>query len=387
MSISSLLIVLSACASIVSAKVVAEPEITARAVLPRQAADQRIIGYYSTIGEITWDSAACESFSTWTVSSNYGRCCSSGSSCDFATRCSNDYAMVAGTSVSCTYTCNTDYIYTSTGGLYSTKWIGCAAGFRSTSFYVTPPATALFNTFGGSSTDTDTTTSRTVRPTVTVAPIVPTATPTSITRRKKKSMIWIVGVVVGVVVLFAIIGAIAFILISKKKKKARAAALAAGQNTYGGAPPANFQQPMQQQYGQPPMNQPQYGHPPPEGGYYTADPKTAAYSQNPISPPPPVWTPSQQHSPSQPPVSPQTRHASLAPSEIDHQREVGNKSPGGTVSEIGTNSINNLGSNPNLPPQSPTGTHLTGISEMNTPQQAKVPMQAHNNQGPVSELQ
>ena len=53
MSISSLLIVLSACASIVFAKAVAEPEITARAVLPRQAADQRIIGYYSTIGEIT----------------------------------------------------------------------------------------------------------------------------------------------------------------------------------------------------------------------------------------------------------------------------------------------------------------------------------------------
>jgi hypothetical protein len=52
MSISSLLVVLSACASIVYTKAVPEPQITARAVLPRQT-DQRFIGFYSTSGEIT----------------------------------------------------------------------------------------------------------------------------------------------------------------------------------------------------------------------------------------------------------------------------------------------------------------------------------------------
>jgi hypothetical protein len=216
-------------------------------------------------------------------------------------------------------------------------------------------------------------------------------------------MIWIVGVVVGVVAVFAIAGIIAFILITRKKKKARAQAVAAGQgNTYGGAPPANFQQPMQQQYTQGPpqtmgaMGQPQYGPPPPEGGYYAGDPKNAQlYPQDGHQSPPPVWTPSQQQSPTQPPVSPQTRHASLAASDVltvDQAHAAGNKSPNGTVSEIGAGSVNHLGSNPNLPPQSPTGTHLTGISEMNTPPTypahvAKVPMQAHNNQGPVSELQ
>jgi hypothetical protein len=233
--------------------------------------------------------------------------------------------------------------------------------------------------------------------------VVPTYTPKP-TPKKKKSMIWIVGVVIGVVALFAIAGIIAFILITRKKKKARAQALAAGQgNTYAGAPPANFQQPMQQQYtqGPPPtmgaMGQPQYGPPPPEGGYYTGDPKnTQLYPHpGPQSPPPPAWTPSQQQSPSQPPVSPQTRHTSLAPSDVltvDQPRASSNMSPNGTVSEIGTGSVNNLGSNPNLPPQSPSGTHLTGISEMNTPptypaQATKPPMQGHNNQGPVPELQ
>ncbi|EPE25461.1 hypothetical protein GLAREA_01373 [Glarea lozoyensis ATCC 20868] len=404
MSISSLLVVLSTCVSMVYTIAVPEPQITARAVLPRQT-DQRFIGFYSTSGEITWDTARCQASSSWTVSGSYGRCCSEGVSCTFATRCSSDYAIVGGSSVSCPYTCNTDYVYGSTGGSLSTKWIGCAIGYTSTYFYETAPATAIFNTiFGTSTTDSTTDTpTGTVRPTVTVAPIVPTSTPTtSVFRTKKKSMIWIVGVVIGVVAIFAIAGIIAFILISRKKKKARAAALAAGTgNTYGGAPPPNFQPPMQQQYNQGPpmgaMGQPQYGPPPPEGGYYVNDPKNAqTYSQTPTSPPPPVWTPSQQHSPTQPPpVSPQTRHASLAASDVlsvDQQRTAGNKSPGGTVSEIGTNSINNLGSNPSLPPQSPTGTHLTNISEMNTPptypaQVAKVPMQAHNNQGPVSELQ
>jgi len=397
MSPSSLLVVLLACASTIYANAIPEPMITAAAVLPRQDSDQRFIGFYSEFGETTWDTARCAVSSSWTVSGSYGRCCSSGLSCDFATRCSSDYAMVAGSSVLCSYTCNTDYIYASTGGSFSTKWVGCAYGYTSTLFYETAPATAVVNTFGASTDTTD----GVSRPTVTV---LPSPTPTPTIRKKKKSMIWIVGVVIGIVAIFAIAGIIACILITRKKKKARAA-LAAGQgNTLGNAPPGNFQQPMQQQYAQGPpptmvpMGQQQYGPPPPEGGYYTAgDPKNSQlYPQSGTqSPPPPVWTPSQHHSPTQPPpVSPQTRHASLSPSDVlavDQQRAAGNMSPGGTVSEIGS-STNNLGSNPNLPPQSPTGTHLTNISEMNTPpthpaQVAKIPMQAHNNQGPVSELQ
>jgi hypothetical protein len=45
-------------------------------------------------------------------------------------------------------------------------------------------------------------------------------------------MIWIVGVVIGVVALFAIAGIIAFILITRKKKKARAQAPAHHQPTF-----------------------------------------------------------------------------------------------------------------------------------------------------------
>src|ERR1700712_3849818 len=89
-----------------------------------------------------------------------------------------------------------------------------------------------------------------VRPTVTQY-----ATPTPLARKKKSSMIWIVGVVIGIVFLFAIIGIVAFVLISRKKKKARAAAAAAGPTQTYGAPPqqGNLQQPppMQQQYMQP----------------------------------------------------------------------------------------------------------------------------------------
>ena len=240
----------------------------------------------------------------------------------------------------------------------------------------------------------------TAQPTVTVPPLfVPNSSSVSHSR-KKKSKIWIVGVVIGILAVLAIVGIIAFILISRKKKKARAAAGQGDAYNNGAPPPGNFQQPMQQQY-VPPLGvgQQQYGPPPQEGSYYANDPKNPQlYPQNgpPQSPPPPIWTPNQHQSPTQPPppsVSPQTPHTSLAASDVlamDQQRDAQNKSPGTTVSEMGS-SMNNLGANPSLSPQSPTGTHMTGISENTAaptqPPLARVPMEARNNQGPVSELQ
>ncbi|KAG9231774.1 hypothetical protein BJ875DRAFT_106376 [Amylocarpus encephaloides] len=389
MSISSLLVVLSSCAFNVFANAIPDPMITAAAVLPRQDSGQRFIGYYSTTGEQTWDSARCASSSTWTTSGRYGRCCSSGSSCersDFATSCSRDYAIYPYTSLSCLFTCNTDYIYESSGDSLPTRWVGCASSSRYTSFYRSAPATAVF--YPNSVTDdAPTTTSEPTKP-VTPIPVV-----------KKKSKIWIVGVVLGVVALLAIIGIVAFILISRKKKKARAAAIAAGQSNYGAPPPGAFQQQaaMQQaQYMQPPpggmapMQQP-YGAPPPEGGYYTQDPKPIYQGGPPQSPPPPVWTPSQNQAmpntmPT--PTSPQTRHVSLAPSDmtaVEQQRDM-TKSPGGTVSEMGS-SQNNLGSNPSVA-TSPGGmAHLSSVGEAVAGEPPKAAhVNGHTNRG-ASELQ
>jgi hypothetical protein len=116
MSISGLLIVLSACASIVLTGAVPEPMVTALAVLPRQL-DDDFIGYYSTSGKVTCrysyqgmknsvsdfgtgDTARCATSMSWTVSGSYGRCCTIGSSCAFVTSCSGDYMFGGGTSVS-----------------------------------------------------------------------------------------------------------------------------------------------------------------------------------------------------------------------------------------------------------------------------------------------
>lgn len=238
-------------------------------------------------------------------------------------------------------------------------------------------------------------------------------------------MIWIVGVVIGVVALLAIIGVVAFILISRKKKKARAAAIAAGQAPAYGPPPGQPQ--MQQQYmvappgqvGMAPIGQQQHYPPPQENGYYQPmqDGKPVAYPVGgpPQSPPPPQWTP-QQNAPNSnmgpPPVSPitQSQRGSLTPSEgaaLQDQRAMSTKSPVHTINEIGTNnptippnnlgaSPNTLGASPNIVSQQQTGNTISSVSEMSTPPQqhpqvappqpAKIQPTHHTNL-PASELQ
>ncbi|CAG8971869.1 hypothetical protein HYALB_00001982 [Hymenoscyphus albidus] len=415
MSISRAFLLFSVGVSVVAANAIpADAQITPAPLYNRQAVSQRLIGYYSTLGAGTWDSAGCPLSSTWTTSGSYGKCCSSGSICagsDYATRCSGDYVYFGGSSLSCTYTCNTDYVFASTLDSSPQRWVGCASSSSSTSFYRGVAATVT----ASRATDTG----FLVRPTVTVPGSNPTFTPPA--SKKKASKIWIVGVVIGVVALLAIIGIVAFILISRKKKKARAAAIASGQApAYG--PPGQPQ--MQQKYMQPPPGQvgmipmvQQQHYPPPQENLYHApmqDGKPGVYPVGgpPQSPPPPQWTPQQNTPSSTIPVSPITQRGSVTPSEgaaLQDQRAMNSKSPVGTISEIGSQPLNpttpppnNLGASPNALGASPnivspqqTGNTMSSVSAMSTPppQQTHVASQptqiqpGHHARGPVSELQ
>ncbi|KAF2728079.1 hypothetical protein EJ04DRAFT_516838 [Polyplosphaeria fusca] len=226
-----------------------EPQVTARALLPRADA---IYGWYSAgmqEGSTVWNAATYDSDALSITSSggNYGFC-SKSVPCNIWRGCSGDYVLLGSTSWLCersSSTCSYNELYPSVGA--SSSWRGYWCNDKGNT------GITLFATTAGASDATDSATTTTTGdptaptsglPSASTQPSLPTQTilpedspspsPSSNSDDAASKAVVIGGAVGGTLGGIALIGAIAFgIIFYRRRAKKADAAAAAGANTGG----------------------------------------------------------------------------------------------------------------------------------------------------------
>ncbi|PMD32619.1 hypothetical protein L207DRAFT_590317 [Hyaloscypha variabilis F] len=170
---------------------------------------QNFIGYYESDG--TWQSTDCGT-QTFAVSSLLGYCCTTGTSCDHPTSCSDGYVMGAQGAFVCEgsgYTCGSAFLAASFGAQPVTTFIQCfPPDMTLTSWYRTEDLAAA------STTSSSSTSSIRISPTAssvssssdtlagssttqTLPPSTPASTPSTDPLQRSSDVSAIVGGVVG----------------------------------------------------------------------------------------------------------------------------------------------------------------------------------------------
>ncbi|KAF2437900.1 hypothetical protein P171DRAFT_437514 [Karstenula rhodostoma CBS 690.94] len=237
-----------------------DPTITSAPSIPiellrKQAVGDRFIGWISIDGE--WISRSCDIGGTYFQNNDYWKCCAiTRNGCNAAVGCvagSLVYSLYTSSSYSlstlaCTAAyddpdatswsvCNTGLMYENTADFDPVTNIFCGASASRFTYYRVRPTESTSSSESSSSTSTPTSTSAspTDTPTNPADSATSTPSPTPLPEpTKPKSKAWIAGAVVGPIVGLALVGLLAWFLLSRRNKKT--------------APPPP---PMQQHYGSP----------------------------------------------------------------------------------------------------------------------------------------
>ncbi|KAF1930524.1 uncharacterized protein M421DRAFT_376078 [Didymella exigua CBS 183.55] len=274
----------------------ADPTITAPAVLPRQNSDA-FIGYLELSN--TWTSISCNSGLTWYQSGQYAQCCP-----ETETHCYAPTACVGGSqiytypdsssvrTIACTENyqnaaisiCNTIFIFENTHDSNPRTNINCGDSSANWSYYRDVPleATATTSSIPGATTSTP-------------------ALPTQASEPEPGSKAWIAGVVIGPILGLALVGAGVWFFLRRKRKAVQLPQHSSGAHIDSDSPPAGVEgytearpqsYPAQPTHYNLPGQSGQYRYPQ-QGGFSpvpqygfqsaynaTADPQPEAYTHN-----------------------------------------------------------------------------------------------------------